>query len=522
MAEKVEIIVTAKDAASQVLRGVTSNFGEIGNAIQALTSGTGLEYLTSQVIQFGKESVEATVAYANEVRNLSQITGASAEETSRLIQVADDYKISTEQLTAAQRALAKDSITLTTSSLADLSDEYNKLAPGQERVTFLMDKFGRSGLKMAELLEQGGDSIRKMSDAVDDSLVLTDQAVKNAREYEMAMDSLEEQTKKLQYALGSKLLPALTGVVEEFNRRADSGTIFDPQRMIPIYGGFLQLRDIYESFTNVVETANPTLDSATRSYMAMGETLQTTVNPALEQTEIDTKAISEANSLLLSTIQSVASQEQSYTSEINGLQAQRLELQQKINDTPAWDTAKIADYKTQIEGVTAKEQEATKAFQQSAAERIFKITEQKLAMGGLTDAEADYLIKVSEGLGLTTKEQANAARAQLSEAQKLADGFADYQKQMKEKELGHFATSQEAWREYSANVSTQVDGNIQAVRDYISALGDIPTEINTAVNVTMGGGNDLRDTNSVTPTGTNVNYYIQNAYIGSDHNIQVV
>ena len=128
MAERVEIIVTANDTASQVLRGVAGSFGQIGNAVQMLTSGGGLEALTSAVVQFGKESVDATVAYANEVRNLSKVSGQSAEETSRLIQLADDYKIGTNDLTLAVRKLAADGLTLTTQRAALIVSERERMA----------------------------------------------------------------------------------------------------------------------------------------------------------------------------------------------------------------------------------------------------------------------------------------------------------------------------------------------------------------------------------------------------------
>ena len=70
------------------------------------------------------KALEATVGefvrYADQVRNFSQITGESAEATSRLIQVTDDYKISADDLAKAQKTLAKEGFNLTTESLAAL------------------------------------------------------------------------------------------------------------------------------------------------------------------------------------------------------------------------------------------------------------------------------------------------------------------------------------------------------------------------------------------------------------------
>jgi len=112
---------------------------------------------------------------------------------------------------------------ITVDTLADLSDEYLRLAPGTERNTWLIEKFGRSGLQMARLMETGGEKIREMSEAIEDDLILTEDAIKVQEEYRVAVDELEDAVSGLKTQLGLALMPLKT----EWNQ-------FLVQELIPV------------------------------------------------------------------------------------------------------------------------------------------------------------------------------------------------------------------------------------------------------------------------------------------------
>jgi hypothetical protein len=184
-----------------------TSWANIAGAIQV---GTQAFIAVKKIVD---ETVGSFVTYADQVRTISQVTGASATETSRMIQVTDDYKIKTESLTLVMKKLATEGVTLTTDALADLSDQYLKLNPGVERQLFLTEKFGRAGADFAEIMLAGGDAIREKSAAVSDSLILDQQAIDKAREYEIAMDNLSDATEGLKIKIGSALVPALTELI---------------------------------------------------------------------------------------------------------------------------------------------------------------------------------------------------------------------------------------------------------------------------------------------------------------------
>ena len=170
--------------------------------------------LAKQAFQVAKKVVEETVGefttYAKTVEDMARVTGSSAEEVSRLIQVSDDLQISTASLEQAMAGAVRKGIDPSVDSIASLSDQYLALAPGLERSQFLVEKFGRSGLEMAKLMEQGGDKIREMGEAVNDSLIITDEAIAANQEYYAAMDNLNDIIQGVKLEIGSKLVPVLT------------------------------------------------------------------------------------------------------------------------------------------------------------------------------------------------------------------------------------------------------------------------------------------------------------------------
>jgi hypothetical protein len=229
MPESIQIIVEAVEGNTAALKDVQAKLTGIKNTTDQVTkqqlsmgeqfkrSWTEINNAIGMVergFRLVKDAVDATVGsfveYADQVRTISQITGQNTEEVSKLIQVTDDYKISTDSLEQVMRKLANEGLSLTISSLAQLSDEYLKLEDGVERQTFLTENFGRTGADFAEIMLQGSAAIRDQSNAIADNLVLTQDAIDKAREFEKANDELGDSWKGLMMSIGAQIAPQLT------------------------------------------------------------------------------------------------------------------------------------------------------------------------------------------------------------------------------------------------------------------------------------------------------------------------
>ncbi len=187
--------------------------------------------VAKQAYQLLKGAVDATVgtfvAYADQVRTISQVTGQSSVEVSRMIQVTDDYKIKTESLNMVMKKMATEGMPLSIDALARLSDEYLKLAPGVERQIFLTENFGRGGADFAEIMLAGGDAIRTQSEAISDNLILTEEAVQKARDYEIAQDDLKDSVEGLKIAIGQELTPVITAGAQSMTAAMTANQLYN-------------------------------------------------------------------------------------------------------------------------------------------------------------------------------------------------------------------------------------------------------------------------------------------------------
>lgn len=234
---QLEIIVTAMTTkAEKELKGLTGAADKFKSSFQNLTGvsiGTaGAIALAGKAvqtgIQFTKEAITETVAYSKEVRELGQITGLTSEETSRLIQVGDDWGISIDDLRTAMQMAVKNGMVPSIDNLAVLADEYVNATDKTVFAEKATKLFGRQWTTLVPMLAKGGDALRDQAEAIDDNLLVTDEMISTSREYEVAVDDLNDTVQGLKYELGQQFIPVLTDVMNELNRVAEEhGTLND-------------------------------------------------------------------------------------------------------------------------------------------------------------------------------------------------------------------------------------------------------------------------------------------------------
>ncbi len=177
---------------------------------QALEVG---EKIIHAVGMIHDETAGKFIQYAEQVRDMKRATGESAEESSRLIQVADDVGISYDKLKTSLQMAARQGIDTSVESLKALSEEYLTLAPGTERMQFLLEKFGRSGAEMGRLLEMGAEGIEKLNAGIESGLVLSDEILKQARYNEILTDTYQDLVAARKIAVGAQLSELETSIM---------------------------------------------------------------------------------------------------------------------------------------------------------------------------------------------------------------------------------------------------------------------------------------------------------------------
>ena len=140
MTEKIIIEIETQDNTQAVANGIVSDFKQVeeqskrtGAASESAAKTAKMSWTEFQsmyttvlsVIRTGKEVwdevVGKTVELSNNVRQMRDVTGQTAEESSRLIQVLDDYKISASDAEKATKKLATEGLSFNIETIAKLS-----------------------------------------------------------------------------------------------------------------------------------------------------------------------------------------------------------------------------------------------------------------------------------------------------------------------------------------------------------------------------------------------------------------
>jgi hypothetical protein len=200
-------------------KGLTATKSGLSDVTKGvLSSVVGFASFTGAILAAGKalkDSINDTVAYAEEVRQLSRTIGSTPEEASKLIQAADDVKVSFSTMQTAMNIAIRNGIEPTIDGMGALADEYVAIQDPIARSKFLLDTFGRSGGDMAALMEVGAEGIRELGDAAESTgLVLSQVDLDATRAYEKAMDELSDTFEGMKIQVGLELIPYVSGEVK--------------------------------------------------------------------------------------------------------------------------------------------------------------------------------------------------------------------------------------------------------------------------------------------------------------------
>jgi hypothetical protein len=176
-----------------------------------------------------KDTINDTADYGMQVRDLSLLIGSSAEESSKLIQAADDVFISYETMSKAMQAAIRLGVQPTITGMGELSDQYNAIQDPIAKSKFLMETFGRSGADLAPLMKLGAAGIKALGDEAEKTgLVMDEKAVESAIRYKESLDNMQDTVDGLKTRFG---LLGMTMATEVINNVMDMTDATDDSNM---------------------------------------------------------------------------------------------------------------------------------------------------------------------------------------------------------------------------------------------------------------------------------------------------
>lgn len=431
---EVKVTFTGEDQLSAVTTKVNKSFDQVSQSVDKaaasskkasfsfteLKSGLDLASRGLQLLQKGyDETVGVTMKYAQSVRDLAMVSGTGAEETSRLLQVLDDFQLGAEDVTTAVRKMTSQGLAPTMDTLAKLSDKYLSINDAQERNKFILDNLGKSGLQWVNVLQQGGDKLRAMSDEVSGNLILTDKQVAATEKYRLALDNLNDTLEGTKISIGNQLIPDLTQGIWQLTHAKDiisemiklrkagaGGTFVNPRELTEIQlqaeANIKNSEAMGEYYRNTVQAASASEDAGA-AFESEADKAKRLADEA-KAAEEAIKAVSETNKNFASTVENVAGATREYNA---GLAEAKAQL----------DAHKITteEYTQKVDALKAKYDEATNAI-------VADLVMMKLTADGTFDtADLDTYLRALEKLGIVSADDVQATKDLYNEALGLTE-----------------------------------------------------------------------------------------------------
>lgn len=509
------------------MKGQLSAFGIAAGTMMGNLAANAVQAVTGAIVNAAKDSLKGYIDYAAQVRDTARSLGVDAEQASRLIQVADDVTISYESMTASMKYAQKEGIDVSIEGLARLADQYLALEPGIERQQFLFATFGRQGAEMGKLLEQGSAGIYAMSEAIDESQVLTEEAVQNARNYEIAIDELNDAWDGFIYRVAPPVIKAMQSILAVLEANVKGmGAFYD------FLSGKISFDELGrvagEASSEALKKVNDSIMGATNSVNDLGRANQNATGTfdeaadgmsaeekAAKDLEEQLKKLSEANKEALNftlkyadfqhdyaeqhkdAVEAVTEAEQKLSEVMDeyGVDSQNQAdaitkvtiAQHKLNDAidkygAGSDEAaaakialnnameatsagdeKIADATAALDDAKAKIGELEASWHEKTQRMIYDMVVAKLSIDGLTDAEYDASIQLAVTMGIMTQAEADHAKAMMEQANALVAGIAATEKLKTTDPLKDAEQSAEGTKAAVDGVKNSVDETTQAI-----------------------------------------------------------
>lgn len=392
-----KLIKSGKDAANQN-KETAFSWTELRSAYS----------IVLDVYRAGQQVLEETVGaydeYAAQVESVSRLTGQNAEESSKLIQVADDLQVSYESLSSSIAKAAKEQ-DLSIDGLADMSDKYLSLTNANDRASYANEIFGKNYKEMIKILEAGGETIRGLAEDTPEGLILNDKDIQNIKAYRREIDAFQDSLEALKVTVGGEIV----SVFNEYNVQMEATRILAEQNNVTI----LDQHDAQRLWADATDEAKEAAIAQAEAQYYQNQNLEDGTEKAEEMTA-SLEELSASNQELFGLMGDFDSIADSYVEKTTSLKEQEAELlaqkQALVDSGYSAESQAIQDVNAKLDENIQAQQEAADAAEEATKRRIANLIETKLSADGLTDEELTALLTLNKEWGLMSESAATAAQ----------------------------------------------------------------------------------------------------------------
>jgi hypothetical protein len=183
-----------------------------------------------------KAGVDGYTRLAEQVDAYQDVTGSSAEESSKMVAIADAFGVSTDALAQNMAKLGRtvttnadslhaygvevarnaDGTVDLTGTLTNVAAAYQAAGGGAEGLAVAQAAFGRGGAAMIDILERQRQEIDGVTAAAEKhGRIISDEDIQAALDYKVAMRELGDAVDELRIAAGKDVVPGLTSFAKD-------------------------------------------------------------------------------------------------------------------------------------------------------------------------------------------------------------------------------------------------------------------------------------------------------------------
>lgn len=229
-----------KTAAQQTEESLKKVEGAAKNvSTQSVATGVALGNFATkaanEIFKMAKDMLGAFTEVAGQIRQMQRVMGGTAEDISKLRFAAEELGVSTDTVSrsmviANTHLLRNDDVAKRfgismrdaagnvrpwAELLGEMGDRLKGVASNQERATLAREMFGRSGVAMLPLLNQGTDGLKKFGEAAEEAgLVMSSKDLLASKQMNLAIKDLKAQFQGIAVSIGRTFVPVIIAVVD--------------------------------------------------------------------------------------------------------------------------------------------------------------------------------------------------------------------------------------------------------------------------------------------------------------------
>jgi hypothetical protein len=487
--------------------GIEELLGSLGGAGgSALVAGAGIAALAGTALvatEVAKKSTEVFVSQAESVRHLSELTGASAQQSSVLSATMRDLGVGTD---VAAVAFGRMSIAIQKGTLEKYGIDVKRASDGSIDFNAVLKQvaaqfesntnvtarnaemtaiFGRGWQALLPLLSQGAEGVQKLEDAAaQHTFIYSQEDLDNAKKFEIAQNQLSDAITNAWAQIGSQIAPALTTLAQDITVVVDGANHLikafdDLTKSSGGLGGILNnvltvmnpIQAAILNFTNAQLQSATATQAATNALRMQGEAAQTATTDiklaadAARQYAQDQMSAAQADARVSDVqtqwAQKVADAEARKANDIKAAQAGVAAAQQNLVTVEEQSAQSIVAAKDRVRQAEEKLRQDSQVDVQSArtvadAKLNLARVEQDIASGRLTGVDATRAYE--DATTNLSRTQDDAATKEAQRQQQIADDQAAVTKAKQDETRAEVQAARDI-----ANARTQITNAVTAL-----------------------------------------------------------